>query len=387
MPRGNAHLGAEYYNIASALVRGRGFADPFVVESGPSSWMPPLLVWIQAGFIWLFGGDRFWVMVAVVTLKTAVLCGCGVAIVRHRFHAFSGWLAFGVFATFVVAEFWACFSFTHDDWLILAGVTGTVFGLAKIQTLATEIPLSFFRVAVWGCFGGLVALSSPVAGFAWAVGTTICLLRNSPTKLVLAAVMSIVVVLPWTMRNYAVFGKFVPVKGNAYFEFDQSMALDADGLLDYLTMGMHPYHAGPEQTKYVQMGELAYLETKKERFLSQIKTDPHEYLRKVRNRLVGTTLLPAGFSEYLMPSLTLPLRWFLYPWPAIAAIGLLVFGRPLSPLQQTAIVIYVAYLFPYVMCSYYPRYGYPLFTIKILLCFWALNGLLNQRKRLLARLA
>ena len=131
-------------------------------------------------------------------------------------------------------------------------------------------------------------------------------------------------------------------------------------------MSSHPYHAGEEQDAYLRLGEIAYLDTKKERFLGQLKLQGEEYWQKVRNRLVATTLWPAGFSGFQSP-----LRWLIYPWPALAAISLVIFGRPLSPLQRWVIVVYVAYLIPYVICSYYPRYGFPLFAVKILLCYWA----------------
>src|SRR5690348_4535505 len=36
------HLGGEYFNIAQAIVDGRGFADPFGERTGPTAWMPPL---------------------------------------------------------------------------------------------------------------------------------------------------------------------------------------------------------------------------------------------------------------------------------------------------------------------------------------------------------
>ncbi|MFK8113040.1 MAG: hypothetical protein AB8B91_12610 [Rubripirellula sp.] len=381
MVHGNAHLGAEYYNIASALVKGRGFADPFVVESGPTAWMPPLLVWLQAGLIWLFGGDRFLVMLAVVFTKTLVLCACGLLIVRQANRRRRGWLAFGMFATFILAEASACFGFTHDGWLILAGVTATVFGLAKLQALMAADKLGFGAAAAWGGLGGVVALSSPVAGFSWALGTTVFLMRRAPIKLVVAAALSICVISPWVVRNQIALGKFVPVKSNAFFEFDQSMALDSDGLLDWQTMSTHPYHEGPEQDAYVEMGEIEYLETKKERFLTQVEANPDEYYEKVRNRLIAATLLPAGFSEFSQGSPVLPLRWLIYPLPTLAVIGLLLLGRPLSPLQKSTIVIYVAYLFPYVMCSYYPRYGFPLITVKILLCYWALAWGIRRWKR------
>lgn len=376
MPMGNAHLGAEYYNIGSALADGRGFSDPFVVESGPTAWMPPLLVWIQAGLITLFGGDRYWVMLAVVSLKTLLLCVCGFAVVRHGWRKSDGWIAFGVFAVFLVSEFWACFSFTHDGWLILAGVTATLFGLTHIERLASSGQLTIGKVVAWGSLGGFVALSSPVAGFTWAVATTLCLWRLAPRSLVVAAMMSIFVVTPWAVRNKVVLGRFVPIKSNVFFEFDQSLVLDSDGLLDWRTMSKHPYHAGPEQDAYIEMGEIAYLKTKQERFRSHASAHPDEFWGKIRNRLIATTLFPAGFSEFSQPSPALPLRWLLYPFPAIAVLALLIFGRPLSSLQRWAIVIYITYLIPYVVCSYYPRYGFPLFVVKILLCYWLLIKLI-----------
>jgi hypothetical protein len=387
MPMGNAHLGAEYYNIGSAIADGRGFSDPFVVSSGPTAWMPPLLVWIQAGLIRLFDGDRYWVMLAVVALKTSLLAACGAAIVRHGWHRSDGWIAFGVFAAFLFSEFHACFGFTHDGWLILAGVTATLFGLTRIDALADADQLTIGKAIAWGALGGLIALSSPVAGFTWAVGTSLCLWRRAPLSLVVAGVISIVVVTPWAIRNKVVLGRFVPIKSNVFFEFDQSLALDSDGLLDWRTMSKHPYHAGPEQDAYVEMGEIAYLNTKQERFLSQMKSQPDQFWQKIRNRLFATTLFPLGFSEFSQPSLTLPFRWLLYPLPALAVIGLLIFGRPLSSLQRWAIVIYIAYLIPYVFCSYYPRYGFPLFVVKILLCFWLLERAIVLVRHTRARFA
>ena len=382
MPMGNAHLGAEYYNIATAVAEGRGFSDPFLAKSGPTAWMPPLLVWIQAGLIWIFGGDRFSVMLAVVLFKTLILAASGAAVVKHGWRSGAGWIAFGVFVTFLFAKFGACFSHTHDSWLILAGVTSSVFALAKLDRLIDQQKLGYLRTVCYGVLGGLVALTSPIAGFAWAVATTFCFARRAPAKLVVAAIISMAVVTPWAIRNQRVFGKFVPIKSNAFFEFDQSQALDPDGLLDWRTMSKHPYHQGPEQDAYVQLGEIKYLATKKERFLTQVKANPSFYLWKVKNRLVGTTLFPLGFNEYSQPSLSLPVRWLLYPWPAIAIIVLLFASRPLSELQRATIVLYVAYLTPYILCSYYPRYGLPLLVLKILLVFWLLELVVKKARHL-----
>src|ERR1700730_15122538 len=39
-------FGGEYYHIATALGSGRGYADPFGPQTGPTAWMPPVLTWI-----------------------------------------------------------------------------------------------------------------------------------------------------------------------------------------------------------------------------------------------------------------------------------------------------------------------------------------------------
>ena len=368
MPHGNAHLGAEYYNIARAVAEGRGFSDPFVVESGPTAWMPPLLVWLQSGLIYACGGDRFWVMVIVVILKSIVLACCATAVIVQSWRVKHGWLAFSVLTFFLFAEFFACFSFTHDGWIILAGITSTLFGLVWLDRRLAAGPLSIATAVGWGILGGLVAYSSPVAGFTWAVGTTVCLARSATMCWLVAALTSVLVITPWAIRNQLVLGKFVPMKSNVYFEFDQSQVLDSDGLLDWETMSAHPYHAGPEQDAYVEMGEIDYLQTKQERFLNSVKSNPGMFAQKVKNRLIGATIWPAGFSGFMNP-----LRWLIYPWPAFAVIYLLIWGRPLSRLQRYTILIYAAYLTPYVVCSYYPRYGFPLFAVKVLLTYWLLD--------------
>src|SRR4051794_14231964 len=48
----NQHLGAEYINIAEAMVAGKGFANPFKDDTGPTAWMPPVLPTILAALLW-----------------------------------------------------------------------------------------------------------------------------------------------------------------------------------------------------------------------------------------------------------------------------------------------------------------------------------------------
>src|SRR5947208_16916318 len=47
------HLGGEYFNIAQAIVDGRGFSDPFGEATGPTAWMPPLFPALLAFILWV----------------------------------------------------------------------------------------------------------------------------------------------------------------------------------------------------------------------------------------------------------------------------------------------------------------------------------------------
>ena len=47
------HLGAEIDCVARALVKGRGFSDPFCEETGPTAWVPPVLPYFLAALYWL----------------------------------------------------------------------------------------------------------------------------------------------------------------------------------------------------------------------------------------------------------------------------------------------------------------------------------------------
>src|SRR5262245_20245919 len=76
----NKHLGAEYINIAQAMVNGEGFSNPFQAKTGPTAWMPPVLPTILAGLLWITDNDRDAVMAIVVFLQVNVLIATGVLV-------------------------------------------------------------------------------------------------------------------------------------------------------------------------------------------------------------------------------------------------------------------------------------------------------------------
>ncbi len=65
------HLGAEYNNIATQIVSGHVFSDPFSADGGPTAWMPPVLSYLLATAYWVFDGNET-AVIATATLIHAI---------------------------------------------------------------------------------------------------------------------------------------------------------------------------------------------------------------------------------------------------------------------------------------------------------------------------
>ncbi len=377
----NRHLGAEYFNIAKALRAGEGFANPFGEKTGPTAWMPPVLPTILAAILWACGGDKDAVMAVVVFLQVYVLVATGLLAVVLAWRTsgrFGAWAAAAVFCGALVCDFHLCFQFTHDCWLVLLALDLVVAGLCWLR------PLGGWKTAAgWGALGGFVALVNPVVALFWGVGSLVLASRGRAwPRFAVAAVAAAIVLAPWTVRNYLVFGRLLPVKSNLAYELYQSQCLTKDGLIQGSTWSTHPYaSAGRERQEYKALGEMVFLDRKRERFLQALSADPLDFLDRVAYRFLGVTLwyVPLDRAAMARRPGALWLGRLTHPLPFLGLLVLLFASawRPLHPAQWAVIGAYVVYLLPYIAVSYYDRYGMPLLGVKVLLVVWGADCLLT----------
>ncbi len=377
----NNQLGAEYYNIADSIYRGEGFANPFRDPTGPTAWMPPVLPGLLAGLLWISNGNVLSVILAIVLLKafTLIATGALILIVASRTALrLSSWVVLAIMVVWLVVHFSLAFQQTHDCWLNLLCLMAT-FAWASFAP-----PLSSRSTSVaWGCFGGFTALVTPVVGFTWGIltlwlGSRADALRRS----VIAGLFALLVITPWTTRNYLVFDRFIPIKSNLGYELYVSQCLESDGVYSIEQMVIHPYFVDQEERKaYKQMGEMAYLDQKMKRFTQAVRRDPVAWVEKIGHRFLAATLIYSPLSPGLDDRVLFG-RWLsqlTHSLPFLAAV-LLLGSAPWYGLrreQSLALLIYASYLTPYIVISYYDRYGFPLFGIKILLMVWAADRLLE----------
>jgi hypothetical protein len=380
----NGHLGGEYFNIARSMVNGEGFANPFDGSTGPTAWMPPLLPTILAGLLWVCDGDRDTVMAIVVFVQVMVLIGTGILVLALARQTTRLWAAVPVtvFLVTLLCNFQLCFQSTHDCWLVLLFVDLLIAGLCWLR------PLDRGRTAaVWGLFGGLCALVNPIVALTWGTFSLVVGFQaRAWSRLAIALLFAGLTLTPWTVRNYLVFGRLIPVKSNLAYELYQSQCLQKDGLIQATTFSIHPYGSNTRERKeYAALGEIAFLDRKREQFWEAVWADPQNFVTRAAYRFLGATLWYVPFdrpSEAKRPW-TLWLCRLTHPLPFLALLTLVVSAcwQRLHRAQWIALAVYLCYLLPYIVVSYYDRYAVPLLGTKVLLVVWAADRLLSFRFR------
>jgi hypothetical protein len=386
-PRHNEHrtaeLGGENFEMSRSLVAGQGFANPFKETTGPTAWMPPLLPLLQAGLLWACDSNRNAVMAVVIALQggALVVTGCLVLVLvgqtsaRPRYALATALLVLGLLGHFL---WW--FQRTHDYFLVVLALDGLIAGACWLR------PFGRYRTAAaWGLFGGLSALVSPVLGLCWgALSVAVAGRSRAWRPLAVAVSVGALALAPWTVRNWLVFGRLIPVKSNLAYELYQSQCLQKDGLIQRTTFASHPYQsANRERREYRALGETAFLDLKRQQFRRAVATDPLDFARRVGDRLLGATLwyVPYDRSDETKWPWLMWSKRLLHPLPFLALLLLALTSsrRPLRPAQAAVMAVYLLYLLPYVVVSYYERYAVPLLGIKVLLVVWGADRLLAPR--------
>lgn len=368
----NQALGAEYFNIASALAAGNGFADPFPVRTGPTAWMPPAYPVLLAVLLWASGGDRDVVTAIVVFMQVVALAATGLLVLalaqetcRHRSSVITSGI---VFVGCTLFYFHHCYQTTHDPWLVLLAIDLLIAGLCWTRPLTGNI-----AAAGWGLFGGLCAMVNPIVAMVWGVLTLLRACQDRAwCRFALAVLFFLLALAPWTIRNYLVFGRLIPVKSNLAYELYQSQCLTRDGVLQHGIFESHPYVArSRERAEYATLGEAAFLNRKSDHFWQAFRADPMGFLDRTITRCLASTLwyVPFDRSGEAQRPVMLWLCRVVHPLPFLALLFLVgsTAWEPLHRAQWLVMGIYLLYLLPYAVVSYYERYAVPLVGVKTLL--------------------
>ena len=363
------HLGGEYLNVAIAVSKGLGFSDPFGVPTGLTGWVSPILVYLMAtilylskGYIELLAAVFFGMQIIILAFTATTVSHIGRRLKNH-------WASLLAIAIVISVNFKWFFQLTHDSVFQVFWVNITVIGLSYW----VSSPLSTRKIIAWGTIGGLSALAGPIAGFTWAVSTTIRWGINQWKSILLAALTSIVIVAPWITYQSLRLGKFTPIKSNAFFELYQSQLVLPHGLISEKFFVLHPYYPeSVEGIRYRRVGEVQYLKEKKAQALQSIAEEPLQYLKKTSNRLLAATVWLDSATNSDKQKMSFMLFRFFAIFPFLGLLALLYATPKYKPWLLPTVIACFAYLTPYIFISYYERYGVAVTLPRILLTMWFL---------------
>ena len=274
-------FGWEMGRIGRALATGYGYADPFTGHSGPTAWSPPLYPLLIAAVFKVFGvytAASAWVLLTINSVFSAATSSVIYEIAARCFHRtgragkialWSGWLwaLYPAAMQFAVRWIW--------DMCLTAFLFSKIFVVAlRVREVGEEPPdgsatgkgSTTIRWAAFGLLAGAVALLNstlllflPVCGLWMLLGVLKTKAPVGPTlgRGLVACVMTLACLAPWTIRNYRVFHTFIPMRGNLGAELHQSILPENGGFPWGATIPV--CEVCPVFQHYRQMGEAAYV--------------------------------------------------------------------------------------------------------------------------------
>ena len=273
----NFEFGWEMGRVGRSIALGHGFSSPYDGDTGPTAWEPPLYPYLIGAVFKVFGiytHASAWVLLSINSVFATLTC---IPIFWIAYRTFgervAKWTAYG-WALCPYVWYWS----VHWIW----DTTFTPLVLACLFLLALDLQ-EWPGLRGWVLFGalyGIGALANPtMLAFLPFCGLWIWRQRYrrglpSLAGVALSSVVFFLVLTPWVLRNYEVFGRFVFLRDDFGLQVRLGNGPYADGML---MAYLQPNLCRPELEKFQRMGELAYADSCKRLAFDWIREHPARF--------------------------------------------------------------------------------------------------------------
>jgi hypothetical protein len=284
-------FGWEMGRIARALVQGRGYADPFVTGTGPTSWSPPLYPLLLAGVFKLFGvytALSSWVILSINSVFSALIVPAIYEIAIRCYGDKNRGLQVAQWSMWLWALHPAAMQYAVR-WVWEMSLTTMLFSWVLVFTLrirdmnsSSDIQSgrSLLNWLLFGTFWGLIALSNPALLLFFPV--CLCwLLMVSGNKgqtikySLFACLVFIICLTPWIARNWLAFHALILTRGNLGAELYAGNGPGSDG---FPWGGTIPLAArAPNALLYKNLGEVSYVKLRGDMAKAYIRAHPMHF--------------------------------------------------------------------------------------------------------------
>jgi 4-amino-4-deoxy-L-arabinose transferase-like glycosyltransferase len=279
-------FGYEMGRIGRAIATGRGFADPFDGQTGPTAWEPPLYPYLIAAVFKLTGvysAASALILLTINSIFSSLTCIPIFLIARKCFSERVAVWSVWAWALLPTVMYWS------SRWVwetsLAALVLAVIFWLAlQLDDVEGIKPWIVFGL-LWGMAGltNTSLLSFLPASGLWAWYRRWRKHKPSASGVAVAAVFFAAAIGPWLVRNYETFGKFVSIRSNFGAELRLGNGPGADGTwMSYL----HPTQSPFAMRRYQELGEIAYVEERKREAIEFIRADYRRFARLSLKRFI-----------------------------------------------------------------------------------------------------
>jgi 4-amino-4-deoxy-L-arabinose transferase-like glycosyltransferase len=251
-------FGWEMGRVARSLALGQGFSNPYGGATGPTAWEPPLYPYVMAGVFKIFGiytQASAWILLSMNSLFAA-LTTIPIFLAAHKIFGerTARWSAWA-WALNPYIWYWSI------HWIWDTTFTPLVLSLIFLLSLELQDWRGFRGWTGFAVLWGAGALANPsMLAFLPFCGLWIWRQRYrrglpSIAGIVLSSAVFFLVLSPWLVRNYEVFGRFVFLRDDFGLQLRLGNNKMADGML---VAALQPNLNQLEFDKFQRMGELAY---------------------------------------------------------------------------------------------------------------------------------
>ena len=380
-------------NIAASLASGHGFGSPFRIDTGPTAWMPPVYPWLLAGIFRVFGVRTYDSFLAAVALNT--LCSAFTCVPIY----FAGKRFGGLGVAALAAWLWAFFPNTILNTFESMWDASVVALLASIilwSTLAIEKSERWRDWYAYGLLWGVTLLTNAtlisllpllLGWLAYRHPKTSVDLDKSTAHMIAALArpavafgVAVLCCVPWTIRNYLVFHRIVPLRSTLGL---QLWIGNNENPQEAWKEELHPIFNSAERTRYIRMGEIEYMREKQREAIEFILAHPVRDVGQFASRFIATW--SGGTPTPLQDFVRTPGLWFrgvlLFNFLVAVgtAAGIVVLWKQGSAYLFPIAVFPVVFPWAYYLTLVVPRYRLPVDPAVMLLTAIALQAICSRQ--------
>lgn len=375
--------------VAFSLSQSGAFADPWpALATGPTAHVAPGYPYLLSGVIRVVGlGHAAWWAIHLLTIAAYSLQW---ALMPWFAQAWGLPLRIGLIAAVVGAVMpipGTCFKweamFVGLILAILAGLTGLLAAAPK------RVGLWLITAIVWGV--GL--LFTPVLLFPWLGWSALLVMKlgykSSFWRAVLILALPLLIIAPWTVRNYRTFHHFFLIRDNfgqtlRYSNNDCTTGWVKADIRSGCLTGLNPYDSLELAQRVVREGEYQFNADYLREGVQWIRQNPKHFISLTLLRIRYFWFPPIEPEEGLLGNVNIVAIWVLTVLSAPGLYLICAAQRWAGALLLTGMLLYSAI---YSIAQIDLRYRFPIlwmtvFAAAAFLC-WAGQAVLHRRPGLL----